>query len=135
MDHVFDRDKLRVLLRNKGYTVSDFAKMVGVSPSAISSYLSGRNNPSFVHARKIADLLLVDVGEMMTGYHPPLATAGEPTQTKQDTAPAESETLRQGPIDVKTKKEEVLISAMQTATELLRVAIDILKDSFNVQKG
>ena len=128
MGHVFDRDKFRVMLHNHGYTSRDFAKLIGVSPSTISHYLTGRNAPSFVQAKKIADVLFVDIGELMTGYIPPVATEREPTKTKEDVAPVETKTPRQA-------KEEVLIASMQTATELLRVAIDILKDSYNVQKG
>ena len=41
------KEKLNILLREKGHTATSLARLLEIQPSAISHILSGRNKPSF----------------------------------------------------------------------------------------
>lgn len=136
MAHVFDRDKLRVLLKRKGYTTYDFAKLLGVCQSTVSHYLNGRNKPSFIHMRKMAEVLMVDVDDLLTGDPSPAVKHEEPIQAEQYAAPIEAPTADPVPITVNAdRKEELILTSLQTVNELLKVATEMLKDVFAMKKG
>lgn len=50
------KEKLNILLREKGYTATSLARLLEIQPSAISHILSGRNKPSFDLVVKILRL-------------------------------------------------------------------------------
>ena len=41
------KEKLDILLKNKGLTATSLARILGIQPSGLSHILSGRNKPSF----------------------------------------------------------------------------------------
>lgn len=41
------KEKLDILLKNKGLSATSLARMLGIQPSGLSHILSGRNKPSF----------------------------------------------------------------------------------------
>lgn len=136
MAHKFDRDKFRVILREKGYTTYDFAKLIGVSQSAISRYLTGRSAPSFIHIRKIAELLMVDVDDLLTGELTSVVKNEAPIQEEQYGAPIEAVKVDPVPITANVdRKEELILTSLQTVNELLKVATEMLKDVFAMKKG
>lgn len=50
------KEKLNILLREKGHTATSLARLLEIQPSAISHILSGRNKPSFDLVVKILRL-------------------------------------------------------------------------------
>lgn len=78
------KEKIEFLLRNKGLTSTQLARMLEIQPSGISHILSGRNKPSFDLVVKILrafpdidpDWLLLD-GEQIfrTGESSPTSSA------------------------------------------------------------
>lgn len=78
------KEKIEFLLRNKGLTSTQLARMLEIQPSGISHILSGRNKPSFDLVVKILrafpdidpDWLLLD-GEQIfrTGESAPTSSA------------------------------------------------------------
>ena len=66
------KDKLDILLKNKGLSATSLARILGIQPSGLSHILSGRNKPSFDLVVKILrafpdlnpDWLLLDSEEI-----------------------------------------------------------------------
>lgn len=85
------KEKIEFLLRNKGLTSTQLARMLEIQPSGISHILSGRNKPSFDLVVKILrafpdinpDWLLLDgeqifrVGEVPASMSEPNTPAAE----------------------------------------------------------
>jgi len=76
--------RIAALIRTKGLTASEFARIVGVQPSSISHVLSGRNKPSLDFIIRILktypdidpDWLLLGQGHMLKEVIPVDQTMG-----------------------------------------------------------
>lgn len=58
-------ERMREARKKMGYTMKFIAEKVGVSESAISQYETGKRQPDFETASKIADLLFVSVDYLL----------------------------------------------------------------------
>lgn len=47
------KEKIQEIIKNEHITNADFAEKIGISPAAVSSILTGRNNPSMDVVKKI----------------------------------------------------------------------------------
>lgn len=65
MGNVIDGDKLRRLIKEKGMSVEGVASAIGVTPYAVYKYLSEERNPSLPAFVAIAELLEVEMEELI----------------------------------------------------------------------
>lgn len=79
-------ERMREARKKMGYTMKFIAEKVGVSESAISQYETGKRQPDFETASKIADLLFVSVDYLLGRESDP----ADPT-----TSPAVSDRMKQ----------------------------------------
>lgn len=56
--------RLKAILADKEIKHGDFAKMIGVNTSTLSTWISGKSRPSLEMAFQIADILHVDINEV-----------------------------------------------------------------------
>ena len=140
MKREFDRDKFRVWLNIRGYTQTELADRMGMTPSSVSNYFTGRCNPSFGALKRMSDALAIDVSQLIKGEKVEFAKAqtiseeapqvgGDivkhvPAMVIESVAPKEDAPKN----DTAQKKEELICSALETATELLKIVSEMLKD-------
>lgn len=70
-DHIFKREfgiRLRRKMMLKGITQQMLSKTIGVSPSAISNYLTEKNSPTLYVAEKLARALECSVQDLYLKY-------------------------------------------------------------------
>ncbi len=134
----FNRDDFRALLNTRGYLQAELADRIGVSQSAVSSYFAGRSKPSKPILKRMAEALNVDVSELLSDEEGDVVKA----QAVAEEAPSNGGISAKKPMviesvapkenapktDMAQKKEELICSALETATELLKIASEILKD-------
>jgi len=56
--------RLREILKEKGFTIAQFAERVGISQSNLSNYMSGKISPTLDTLSKIADALDIEISEL-----------------------------------------------------------------------
>lgn len=64
MEELFAR-RLSALLRQRGLTQKELAQRTGLTPAAISRYLSGARKPRAIIVAKIAEVLDVDPSDLL----------------------------------------------------------------------
>lgn len=57
---------LKQKVEEKGMTQKELAEYLGVTPSAVSRYLSGKSEPAFKHIKKLAKLFDTPEDELIT---------------------------------------------------------------------
>lgn len=140
MKREFDRDKFRAWLNTRGYTQTELADKMGMTPASISNYFTGRSQPSLIAIKKMADALAIDVSQLIKGEKVEFAKA----QTISEEAPQVGEDIANSvpamviesvapkedapKSNTAPKKEELICSALETATELLKIVSEMLKD-------
>lgn len=140
MKREFDRDKFRAWLNTRGYTQAELADRMGMTPASVSNYFTGRGNPSFGAIKRMADALAIDVSQLIKGEKVEFAKAqtiseevpqvgGDilkpiPPMVIESVAPKEDAPKS----NTAQKKEELICSALETATELLKIVSEMLKD-------
>lgn len=94
-DETFGR-RLQRLLKERAITARGAAKESGCPQSTLSGWLHGANPTNFHHVKRLAELLGVSLGYLLTGeVDQPLATA----EVFED-----GDTVLDGIVDVKIKK-------------------------------
>ena len=106
-------NNMRMLRKEKGMTMKELGKIVGVSESAISMYETGKHEPDILTMQRIADVLGVTLDHLL---------GRELSQEEQDETWAVREQLRRDP------NMRVLFAAASKATpEQLKAAAAMLK--------
>lgn len=140
MKREFDRDKFRAWLNTRGYTQAELAERMGMTPSSVSNYFTGRGNPSFGAIKRMADALAIDVSQLIKGEKVEFVKAqtiseeapqvgGDivkpvPSMVIESVAPKEDAPKS----NTAQKKDELICSALETATVLLKIVSEMLKD-------
>ena len=65
MTNIFDVEKLKRILLEKKLTQAEFAKRLGVTPSAVSRYMVGKSLPSSKTLLKMANVLGLSVENLL----------------------------------------------------------------------
>lgn len=60
------RINLKNILYNSKYKQNNFAEMVGVKPSAVSQWLSGKTSPDIETIARICDVLKISFSDLIT---------------------------------------------------------------------
>ncbi len=138
------KEKLEILLREKGLNPSTLARLLEIQPSALSHILSGRNKPSFQLVVKILktfpdvnpDWLLLDDADMLrstatsptastTPYRAAAASTPEPLfEISEDIDFSESKT------EEKNEKEQIFRSLAGGRKRVERVIVLYSDHSF-----
>lgn len=144
MKREFDRDKFRAWLNTRGYTQAELADRMGMTPASVSNYFTGRGNPSFGAIKRMADALAVDVSQLIKGEEGPVMKVQAVAEEAPEEAPQVGGDIVKpiSPLVIESvapkedapksntaqKKEELICSALETATELLKIVSEMLKD-------
>ena len=68
MESKLNSDLIRKALKEKHITQIEFAKMLGITQSAISHYLSGRVKPTKENINKISEILNIKIDDLFIYY-------------------------------------------------------------------
>ena len=63
-------DRLKASLRERRMTQTQLAHELFLSPGAVQAWCGGRTRPCYEDLAKIGDILMVDVGYLVTGKCP-----------------------------------------------------------------
>lgn len=124
----FDRDKYRQIMLVRGYTQKELDEKAGVVQGTISAWFTGRSTPSIVLMKRLADALHVDIREL-TKDEAIREVVEAPVFREAEAVGMKILAVEKKPEEKKANRDELLCSALEAATELLRIATEILKES------
>lgn len=128
----FDRDKFRVLFYRTKLTQAEFAYIIGKSAGLISLYLSGYSKPKEETVLKMAKALHCDVSSLLVDG----ADVDACLKKEAEVAPIKNVSKEKALVVQKSEsKEEIketlafeVVSIVSDALDLIKIAIDMLKD-------